>query len=479
MEKQKYTREGLIHLCKTQPEAAADLILLLLDRIDKLDARVIELEIALNKNSQNSHKSPFSDGYKRNIQSGTVKNKKQRPTGGQTGHPGTTLRKSTNIDHVVIHPARTCIGCGSSLEHVPVQAVQTRQVFDLPEVKIEVTEHRSEVKQCPCCHTKTSGIFPQDITKATQYGSTIKSIVLYMMQHQIIPFERTTEFLQDIFGCALSEGTLKNWIAEAYRHLAQTEEQIKEQLQQAPILHVDETGMFCENKLHWIHTASTDIYTHYGIDSKRGKEAMDQIGILPKATGRIIHDFWESYARYDHLTHAYCNAHIVRELRSVYEDYHQAWAQKLVDLLFHIKEKIQTKPISKNFVTRSVHRYDTLLQSGFRLNRLNRGSPHKRGRVKQSKTRNLLNRLHEHRDEVLAFLFDPTVPFTNNLAERDLRMVKVKHKISGTFRSQHGALSYCRIRGYISTMKKQNVNILSALSSIFAGNPLSPIPQLR
>jgi transposase len=344
---------------------------------------------------------------------------------------------------------------------------------------MEVTEHRSEEKQCPCCHTKTSGIFPKGVTKATQYGATIKSIVLYMMQHQIIPFERTTEFLQDIFGCALSEGTLKNWIAEAHRHLAQTEEQIKEQLQQAPILHVDETGMFCENKLHWIHIASTDIYTHYGIHSKRGKEAMDEIGILPKATGRIIHDFWESYARYDHLTHAYCNAHIVRELRSVYEDYHQSWAQKLIDLLFHIKEKIETKPISKNFVTRSVHRYDTLLQSGFRLNRTNRGSPHKRGRVKQSKTRNLLNRLHEHRDEVLAFLFDPTVPFTNNLAERDLRMVKVKHKISGTFRCHHGALSYCRIRGYISTMKKQGVNILSALSSIFAGIPLSPIPQLR
>jgi transposase len=300
-----------------------------------------------------------------------------------------------------------------------------------------------------------------------------------MMQHQLIPFERTTEFLQDLFGCALSEGTLKNWGAEAYSRLKQAEEQIKEQLQQAEILHVDETGMFCEDKLHWIHSASTDSYTHYGIHPKRGKEAMDALGILPNATGRIIHDFWESYARYGHLDHAYCNAHIVRELRSVHQDYHQAWAQKLIDLLFHIKEKIETQPISKNFVTRSVHRYDALLQSGSRLNRPNRASPHKRGRVKQSKPRNLLKRLRDHRDEVLAFLFDPTVPFTNNLAERDLRMVKVKHKISGTFRSHLGALCYCRIRGYISTMKKQGVNILSALSSIFTGNPLSPIPNLR
>jgi transposase len=478
METQKYTREGLIHLCKTQGEAATDLILLLLDRVDKLEARVIELENAVNKNSQNSHKPPSSDGYRRNIQTSTPKDKK-RPTGGQSGHPGTTLRKSIIVDHIVNHPVDTCLGCGSSLEHVPVQDVRTRQVFDLPTVKMEVTEHRSEVKQCPCCHTQTAGIFPPEVTKATQYGSTLKSIVLYMMQHQLVPFERTTEFLQDLFGCTLSEGTLKNWTAEAYSRLRQAEAQIKEQLQQAPILHVDETGMFCERKLHWIHSASTEHYTHYGIHPKRGKEAMDEIGILPDATGRIIHDFWESYARYDHLTHAYCNAHIVRELRSVHQDYHQAWAQKLIDLLYHIKEKIETKSISKNFVTRSVHRYDALLQSGSRLNRPNRASPHKRGRVKQSKPRNLLKRLRDHRDEVLAFLFDPTVPFTNNLAERDLRMVKVKHKISGTFRSHLGALCYCRIRGYISTMKKQNINIISALSSVFVGNPLSPIPQLR
>ena len=478
METQKYTREGLIHLCKTQPEAAADLILLLFERIDKLEARVFELEHALNKNSQNSHKPPSSDGYRRNIQTSTPKDKK-RPSGGQSGHPGTTLRKSVTVDHIVNHPVDTCLGCGSSLEHVPVQDVRSRQVFDLPMVKMEVTEHRSEVKQCPCCHRQTAGIFPPQVTKATQYGSTLKSIVLYMMQHQLVPFERTTEFLQDLFGCTLSEGTLKNWSAEAYSRLRQAEEQIKEQLQQAEILHVDETGMFCENKLHWIHSASTERYTHYGIHPKRGKEAMDEIGILPNATGRIMHDFWESYARYNHLTHAYCNAHIVRELRSVHQDYHQAWAQKLIDLLFHIKEKIETQPISKNFVTRSVHRYDALLQSGSRLNRPNRASPHKRGRVKQSKPRNLLKRLRDHRDEVLAFLFDPTVPFTNNLAERDLRMVKVKHKISGTFRSHLGALCYCRIRGYISTMKKQGVNILSALSSVFVGNPLSPIPQLR
>ena len=478
METQKYTREGLLHLCKTQGEAAADLILLLLDRVDKLEARVIELENAVNKNSQNSHKPPSSDGYRRNIQTSTPKDKK-RPTGGQSGHPGTTLRKSIIVDHIVNHPVDTCMGCGSSLEHVAVQDVRTRQVFDLPTVKMEVTEHRSEVKQCPCCHTQTAGIFPPEVTKATQYGSTLKSIVLYMMQHQLVPFERTTEFLQDLFGCTLSEGTLKNWTAEAYSRLRQAEAQIKEQLQQAPILHVDETGMFCERKLHWIHSASTEHYTHYGIHPKRGKEAMDEIGILPDATGRIIHDFWESYARYDHLTHAYCNAHIVRELRSVHQDYHQAWAQKLIDLLYHIKEKIETKSISKNFVTRSVHRYDALLQSGSRLNRPNRASPHKRGRVKQSKPRNLLKRLRDHRDEVLAFLFDPTVPFTNNLAERDLRMVKVKHKISGTFRSHLGALCYCRIRGYISTMKKQDINILSALSSVFVGNPLSPIPQLR
>lgn len=478
MEKQKYTRENFINLCKTQPETAADFMMLLLERVDKLEKRIIELETTLNQNSQNSHKPPSSDGLKRNIQSSAPDTKK-RSTGGQKGHKGTTLRTSSSVDHVVIHQVNECRACGSSLTHIPVEEVQKRQIFDLPTMKITVTEHRSETKHCPCCNTRTIGQFPAGVTKATQYGSTIKSVVLYMMQHQLIPFERTTAFLKDLFGCDISEGTLKNWNAEAYSFLADAEEQIKEQLQNSPILHVDETGMFCEHKLHWIHSASTDAYTHYGIHHKRGKQAMDDIGILPRSHGRIIHDFWESYARYDHLSHAYCNAHLIRELRAVYEQYHQRWAQRLIDLLFRMKTKVESKQISKNMITRCLQTYDALLQSGFRLHRRARGAPHKRGRVKQSKPRNLLERLRDHRDEVLAFVFDPNVPFTNNLAERDLRMVKVKQKISGTFRTKLGALYYCRIRGYISTMRKQGLNILDALVSVFKGNPFSPTQQLR
>lgn len=478
VEKIKRTREEIIEFCRTKPEQAADIIIALSTAVERLEERVKKLEEQLNKNSQNSHKPPSSDGYKRKINS-SAPEKKQRSNGGQAGHKGTTLRKSSTPDHIVLHSVNSCISCGASLEEVTGHKFQSRQVFDLPSVKIEVTEHRSEVKHCPCCHKENVAAFPAGVGKAVQYGPTTKAIVLYMMQHHLIPYERATEFLRDIFGCELSEGTLKNWIAEANTLLETPQEQIKEQLQQAEVVNVDETGMFCDNKLQWIHSVSTEQFTYYGIHNKRGKEAMDAIGILPKIQGRIVHDFWESYLGYDQCMHAYCNAHIVRELRALYEQHNQQWIKELIDLLFEINNSVQSKKLSKNKITRNKKRYDELIVTGMRLHPKNRGEPHLPGRIKQSKARNLLERLRDHRDEVLAFMYDPRVPFTNNLAERDLRMVKVKQKISGTFRSQDGAQYYCRIRSYISTMKKQSVNILSALSSVFMRNPLSPVPQFR
>lgn len=473
------TREEIIEFCRTKPEQAGDLIIALSAAVARLEERVQKLEEQLKQNSQNSHKPPSSDGYGRKIHTSAPANKK-RPNGGQAGHKGTTLRKSTTVDHIVVHSINACNNCGTCLEQVAVQEVQSRQVFDLPSVKLEVTEHRSEVKRCPCCNQQNGAVFPASVTKAAQYGSTIKSIALYMMQHHLVPFERTAELLRDIFGCKLSEGTLTNWSAEAYTVLETSERQIKEQLQKAEVLHADETGTFCNNKLQWIHSASTTEYTHFGLHHKRGKQAMDDIGILPGARGRLVHDFWESYARYAHLSHAYCNAHLVRELRALQEKHpRQQWIQHLIGLLFTINTKGERQHLSKNMITRYQKKFDALITAGLRRHPKSRGEPHKRGRVKQSKARNLLERLRDHRHEVLAFMYDPRVPFTNNLAERDLRMVKVKQKISGTFRSQLGALYYCRIRSYISTMKKQGANILAALSSIFVGNPLSPIPQLR
>lgn len=473
-----YTRENILHLCRTQPEVATDLIMMLLERVDKLEARVQELESILRQDSQNSHKPPSSDGYRRHIHNGSPEKKKQS-RGGQQGHEGTTLRKSTKADHVVVHAAKSCHHCGSSLKQLPVKGYEERQVFDLPSVKLEVTEHRAEVKHCPCCNKEVVAMFPEKITKAVQYGSVIKALAVYMMQHQLLPFERTAECLSDMFGCHISKGTLKNWRTEAYTGLVDAERQIKEQLQEASVVHADETGIFCENLLQWVHLASTEDYTHYGIDKKRGKEAMDAIGIIPKVQGILVHDFWESYGRYEHLRHAYCNAHIVRELRAVYELNHQKWAQELIDLLFRIKKKIGTSHMSKNVLRRSLKCYDSLIRRGLRTNRRVCGAPHQRGRTKQSKARNLLERLRDHRNEVLAWMFDPMVPFTNNLGERDLRMLKVKQKVSGTFRSQLGGIHFCRIYSYISTMKKQGVSILQALFSVFEGDPLSPIPQLR
>jgi len=451
-------------------------------KIEKLEARNQELESQKNKDSHNSHKPPSSDGFKQVVKNSRVKSGKS--TGGQKGHDGTTLTMVDKADHIVRHLVPRCTHCDKDLQNVSVKTLQRRQMFDIPELRIEVTEHQSEVKECPCCGETTSAPFPEDIFKATQYGLRIKTFANYLNLYQLIPGDRLSQVFEEIFGRAISEGTLHRWFLGLYDNLEETEEIIKEQIQASPVVHADETGMRCNGHRDWVHVASTEELTYYAIHPNRGKTAINSFGILNGYTGRLMHDCLGAYFSYP-CKHAICNAHILRELQYSHEEEKQAFAKKMHKLLTRIHHTVcRARDRGGTSISRSTLRgyeqeFDKILALGYKHNPKRAPQPHKRGRVTQTKSYNLLRRLQVHRNGVLAFMYDFAIPFTNNLAERDLRMLKVKQKISGTFRSELGAKIFCRVRGYISTARKNGIRIWDAIKSAIEGNPFTPIAQSR
>ena len=450
----------------------------LTDKVEKLEARNRQLESQIGKDSHNSHKPPSSDGLKRVVKSNRTKSNK--PSGGQGGHQGTTLAMVETPDHVVTHAMTECTTCGRHLHRMPSRAIHRRQVFDIPPMRVEVTEHRVEEKVCPHCGSKKSAPFPDGVTKATQYGTQLKATTLLLSHYQLVPSKRLREALQDLFGCTISEGTIYNWSRELHESLKKTEETIKKQIRASPVVHADETGIYRDLKLHWLHVASTEKLTCYALHSKRGRAAIDAIGILPEYQGTVIHDCWSPYFHYS-FKHGICNAHILRELTFAHEEDNQAFAQELKTLMLRILKVVNRardglrSSISPATIRAYEQEYDRCLALGFLDNRLCEGTPNKRGRTKQTKTYNLLERLRLHREAVLAFMHDFEIPFTNNLGERDLRMFKVKQKISGTFRSLEGGAIFCRVRGYISTVRKNGVRLIDAVKNALEGNPFTPV----
>lgn len=377
-----------------------------------------------------------------------------------------------------------CANCAKDLQHITVTKLQRRQVFDIPELRIKVTEHQSEVKECPCCGNTSTVPFPDGVVKAAQYGLNIKTLANYLNLYQLIPSDRLCQVLEEVFGCTVSEGTLHRWFLGLYDELEETEETIKTLIQTSSTVHADETGMRCNSHRDWIHVASTEDLTYYAIHPSRGKKAINAIGILNKFKGWLLHDCLGAYFSYS-SKHAVCNAHILRELLYAHEEEKQVFAKKMHTLLTRIHHTVcrarDRGGTSIAHATRRAyeHDYQKILALGFRHNKKNAPQPHKRGRVTQTKSYNLLHRLDVHRDAVLAFMYDFDVPFTNNLAERDLRMMKVKQKISGTFRSELGAKIFCRVRGYISTARKNGIRIFDAIKNAIEGNPFTPSAQFR
>lgn len=458
-------------------------IIELVATVNALLKRVEELEARLGKDSHNSSKPPSSDGLRRKPKS--LRERGKAKAGGQPGHQGHTLKRVEQPDHVEIHSvAPLCDACGQPIarEAVSVSA-ESRQVIDLPPIRFEVTEHRVEQAQCACGKVHRA-VFPAGVSQPAQYGSQIKAAVVYLTQYQQLPVDRTAQALADLFGVRLSTGTIQNCINDAAITLKPAVTQIRQALQEAAVAHFDESGVHVAGKLHWLHSASTAMLSWLGAHQKRGKEAMDSHGILPEFTGIAVHDGWAPYAHYE-CEHALCNAHHLRELIFISETTQQPWATEMIELLRQacgevsrsIDQGAQSLPKARQSYYRK--RSSELIAKGRRRNPQQQRDPSRakqRGKVKQSPAFNLLARLERHADQVWRFTADHRVPFTNNLAERDIRMPKLKQKVSGCFRSLDGLDAFCTIRSYLATLRKQSRPLFEALAHAFAGNVLSPMP---
>ena len=452
----------------------------LYEQVTQLNLRVKELEARLNMNSRNSSKPPSKDGPE-TPKPKSRRGKSNKKPGGQSGHTGSTLERVAEPDHIIEHSLDLCTDCGAGLALSAVLSFESRQVFDLPPMSVSVTEHRVPIKNCPCCAKRCKAAFPQGVEQPVQYGLNVQAFATYLSQFQMLPYARLVELFHDLFGIRLSQGTLDNILGRAAGRLNDFDRRVRDLLAASPVVHFDESGIRVGKDLHWLHVASTRSLTSYLIHPSRGTEAMDAMGVLGAFGGYAVHDHFRSYFTFEDLLHILCNAHHLRELIYAHEQHGQLWAQKLIRCLIDAKrEADEAREDGQRFLPEARldyydRRYDRILRDGrAELPVLAKPPSGKRGRTKQHKVKNLHDRLCAYKPEVLAFVYDLTLPFDNNQAERDVRMSKVKQKISGCFRSTRGAESFARIRGYISTARKQKRNILDSLRDMFLGAPFDP-----
>ena len=435
-----------------------------------LRERIAELERRLGLNSDNSSKPPSSDGLrKKQKRTQSLRSKSKRSSGGQKGHDGETLKQVLEPDRIINHSApSSCEECGCSLGKSTVVSSIKRQVFDIPKPSIEVTEHRVEIKQCPQCHTKVKGEFPSSVPAPVQYGVRLKAILAYLQHQHFIPEKRLSEILQDLFGCRISEGTIANHSKLLAQAITPIAEGLASRVKTAPVKHLDETGLRVAGKTQWLHSVSTPNLTWYRIATKR-KDLEPLLGIR----GVVVHDHWKPYYQLEDVLHQLCNAHHLRELRALSEIENEAWAKSMKQLLCLANKYSYRYPqtIPKPIETRLEKLYQSIIRRGLNFHSSQPPLARKgnRGRVKRRVGHNLLLRLQNFAEDVLRFLNQVDIPFTNNQAERDLRMMKCKQKISGCFRGQERAVDFANIRSVLSTARKQNLNLLQVLTDIFSG----------
>jgi len=447
----------------------------------QLSARIERLEGQASRDSHNSSKPPSSDGPQGPVRkTQSLRGKSGKQSGGQPGHQGHTLLMVAQPDSIIALAPSACQYCQQSLETLEVQRVERAQVWDLPPLRLQVTEYRAHVKVCPCCQQETRAAFPAGLEPAAvQYGPMTKALAVYLQCMHLLPYARTCQILSDLLGTSFSQASLHAALQSASHQVEEALGVIKTGLIGSQVMHNDETGFRVAGHGLWLHVAATSQLTYYQYHQKRGKAATDAIGILPLFHGISVHDSWASYLQYSCL-HALCNVHYLRELTFIQEHYQQHWAKEMKDLLLEIKAQVeQVRSQGKAVLPRAIRqeyeaRYLRLLEQGIAANPPPERKKGTRGPLRGDDVRNLLHRLCVYQALILRFMHQFIVPFDNNLAEQDIRMMKVQQKISGGFRSPEGATIFCRLRSYLSTMRKQGVHLLTALQQVFLGSPLLP-----
>lgn len=438
----------------------------LLELVSTLQSKIKELEEELSKyknpkHSGNSSVAPSQDPFRKTR---SQRRKSNRSKGGQKGHKGSRLSIVDHPDKIITHQIEQCEYCGVDLSEETL-GYQSRQVFDIPEIKIEVTQHRVAKKICSCCGKTSQAKFPKHITRDTQYGNNIKSLCVYLQNYQMLPYSRCAELISDLTGHQISTGSLSNFLRQSYDLLEDYEQNIKSMLLQNKVLHADETGVNVNGKNHWVHVISNKMMSYFASHPKRGKQAMNDIGVLEHYHGTLIHDRFSSYFSYD-CKHGLCNAHILRDLEYVIEKFDANWAKQIKTILLNTKKEKDKNPnIKSSYYSKIENEFENLTKPIIDAYD---------NKYKKTDEQKLAFALQKHKALFLKFLKESEVPFDNNQAERDLRMIKVKQKISGCFRSEIHANIFTRIRGYISTAKKNEVPILKAIKQAFQLNPFLP-----
>lgn len=480
----KPSRESLVAMCRAEPEKSADIILMLWDKVETLakriaeqDTKIAKLEAKLSKNSRNSSKPPSTDksnpGGKPPAKN--TANESVRKPGGQPGHDGTTLKKSDSPDHIVQLPKPQRCSCGENLPADGSWGEQARQVFDLPpEIKIEVTEYRAPSCKCPGCGKKNTAQFPPEAATNVQYGKRIRAAATYLHVYHLLPYERLAGIFGDLFGCPLSAGVLPGFIKSGAESAAPLHEKILGKVRASPFMHNDETGLNILDKTSWLHVASTPQYVFFKVTPGRSFEDIRSVGALEGYTGRSIHDFLAAYLKFKDPTHGLCNAHHLRDFTGIEELTGQDWPGEMAALLLEAKDLMEKrvgegKKPDEDEIAKIRESYREIIAKGREQNPEPRRDPRKRGRPARGKALNMLDRLSTYEEETLAFLIHG-VPFDNNEAERDLRMMKTRQKISGCFRTLEWSNRFSQIRSVIATAKKRGKCVYGILQDMFS-NP--------
>ncbi len=434
-----------------------------------LKQEVADLRRRLDKDSSNSSKPPSSDGpAKKPRVAGSLRGVSGRTSGGQPGHRGDTLRPVAKPDKIERHEATRCGHCQAGLTAAMATRVETRQVFEMPEPRLEVTEHRASIYTCACCRGVTRAAFPDDVTAHVQYGPRIRAAAIYLGAQHLIPEDRVGEIMHDLFGAAsLCPASIAAWSAHKAEDLAPVVAQIAAWIAGAAVRHLDETGFRIGGRTRWLHTVSTVALTQYRVSEKRGA--------MPDALrgGVIVHDHFKPYFTLPGVEHALCNAHHLRELKALIDIEKEPWARRMSRLLVRAARRVERAiaqgrtALAAGPARRILSVYDAIVRRGLAFHEAQpplARRPGARGRAPKRVGHNLLERLRVYKTEVLRFVSDFAVPFTNNQAEQDIRMMKVKMKISGGFRTWAGAETFAILRSVLSTARKQGLDILHTLT---------------